>query len=104
MDIKFIGQLLKNSKSLIKKFQYVEHVLLDDEILDTDWLRSDVIKCLTYLKNNEIDLVLNLADRGPHRTANKPNENFEQCKYRLSNIPIEYKHTLQWKPKYRKRK
>ena len=87
----------KKFKSLIKKFQYVEHVLLDDEILDTDWLRSDVIKCLTYLKNNEIDLVLNLADRGPHKTANKPNENFEQCKYRLSNIPIEYKHTLQWK-------
>tara|TARA_R110000822_G_scaffold107723_3_gene236692 strand:- start:2560 stop:3288 length:729 start_codon:yes stop_codon:yes gene_type:complete len=86
----------KKFSCLIDRFDYVNHIMLNDDVLDNDWLRSDVIKCLNYLEKNQIHLVLNLADRGPHLTANKSNENFEQCKYRLSNIPIEHKHTLTW--------
>lgn len=81
---------------LIERFNYVEHVLLEDASLDPDWLRSDVIKCLSYLERNSFDVVLNLADRGPHLTAEQFGENFELCKYRLSQIPIEYKHNLGW--------
>lgn len=86
---KFIG--------LLEKFEYVTPILLSEEVLDADWLRSDVIKCLEYENKNNFDIVLNLADRGPHPTAERPGENFEICKYRLSSIPIEYKHTLEWK-------
>lgn len=82
--------------SLLERFDYIVPVLLDDEVLDGDWLRSDVIKCLRYLDSQKFDIVLNLADRGPHTTAERPGENFEQCKYRLSQIPIEYKHFLKW--------
>ena len=85
----------KKFASLIKRFDYVNHILLDNTVLDKDWLRSDVMKCLN-IEHIEYDVILNLADRGPHPTAEKSNENFEQCKYRLSNIPIEHKHTLHW--------
>lgn len=82
--------------SIIERFEYIKPILLDDRILHTDWLKSDVIKCLEYLNQNNFDIVLNLADRGPHPMANRPDETFEQCKYRLSNIPIQYKHFLSW--------
>ena len=87
-------------KSLIDAFPYVEHILLNDHNLHPDWLRSDVAKILELPLYNDpcikADLILNLADRGPHSTAQQPNENFEQVKYRLSNIPIKHKHNLNW--------
>lgn len=83
--------------STIQRFEYVTPIVLDDRNLDPDWLRSDVIKCLEYKYDIDFDIILNLADRGPHPMAEKPGENFELCKYRLSNIPIEYKHHLSWK-------
>lgn len=82
--------------SLLERFDYIIPVLLDDDVLDQDWLRSDVIKCLKYLNSQTFNVVLNLADRGPHPTAERPGENFEMCKYRLSQIPISYKHFLTW--------
>lgn len=86
----------KKFMGLIERFDYVVPVLLRDDVLHEDWLRSDVIKCLEYQSTGNFDVVLNLADRGPHPTAEMPGENFELCKYRLSKIPIEYKHTLSW--------
>jgi hypothetical protein len=83
-------------KSLIDRLPYAEHIMLDDRSIHPDWLRSDVQKALEILDNKEIDVILNLADRGPHPMANRNDENFEECKYRLSNIPINYKHTLSW--------
>jgi len=90
-------------KSIIDAFPYAEHIQLNDEILHPDWLRSDVMKILNLPIYKEASLILNLADRGPHPTANNiPGENFEQCKYRLSNIPIEHKHNLKWKRNIKK--
>ena len=43
---------------------------------------------------DQYDKVLNLADRGPHPTAQQPNENFEQCKYRLAEVPFTEKNNL----------
>lgn len=80
---------------ILRKLPYIQPVLLDEEELDPDWLRSDVIKSLR-LPNPE-DKILNLADRGPHPTAERSDENFEQCKYRLSNVDFKYKHLLHWK-------
>ena len=42
------------------------------------------------------DKVLNLADRGPHSTAQMPWENFEQCKYRIAEVPFNEKNNLVW--------
>lgn len=83
-------------KNLIESFPYVNHILLSDESLAHDWLRSDVIKILNHPIYKECSVTLNMADRGPHPTAERENENFEQCKYRISGIPIEYKHNLTW--------
>jgi hypothetical protein len=84
----------------IKYFNYVKPIILGDESLHEDWLRSDVMKIIPMMKN--YDKVINLADRGPHPTAQKPWENFEQCKYRLAEVPFEKKHNLVWTRNIRK--
>lgn len=81
--------------STLEYFDYVKPILLSEESLHSDWLRSDVMKVLPIV--NSYDKVLNLADRGPHLTAQLPTENFEQCKYRLSEVPFSQKHNLVWK-------
>ena len=83
-----------NFLSILQKFNYVIPIILSKDLIDEDWLRSDVMKILNlHLK---FDKVINLADRGPHPTEQKEYENFEQCKYRISEIDIEQKHNLQW--------
>lgn len=84
----------KQFMDLLSYFPYVKPILLSDGSLHDDWLRSDVMKILPTA--NQYDLILNLADRGPHITTQTPNENFEQTKYRISNVPIEYKKRLVW--------
>tara|TARA_Y100000310_G_scaffold268936_1_gene281839 strand:+ start:1435 stop:2160 length:726 start_codon:yes stop_codon:yes gene_type:complete len=84
-------------KNLIDRLEYVNHVLLDNRELNSDWLRSDVIKSCEYIENNPMDVIINLADRGPHNTAQQHGENFEECKYRLANVPIKCKHQLSWR-------
>jgi len=81
---------------IMSHFPYVENIKLDERVLDSDWLRSDVIKCLEISESLKPDLVLNLADRGPHPTAEFPWEKFEQTKYRLSDLDFEVKHLLEW--------
>lgn len=82
-------------QNLVNELPYVNHVLLDDEeVWDADWLRSDVIKCLQMV--DRYDFVLNLADRGPHLTAELPDEKSEQCKYRVAQVPFEQKYMLDW--------
>jgi hypothetical protein len=81
---------------VMSHFSYVENTKLDERVLDPDWLRSDVIKCLEIAESIKPDLVLNLADRGPHPTAELPWEKFEQTKYRLSDLDFEVKHSLEW--------
>jgi len=78
----------------IKKFPYVNPLLLNEDILHEDWLRSDVMKI--WPSTVDYDLVINLADRGPHPTAQMYWENFEECKYRLGQVPITEKHKLSW--------
>lgn len=80
--------------STLKYFDYVKPILLSEESLHSDWLRSDVMKILPMI--NGYDKVINLADRGPHPTAQRPGENFEQCKYRLAQVPFEEKNKLSW--------
>jgi hypothetical protein len=77
-------------------FPYVKNTKLDERVLDPDWLRSDVIKCLEISESPKPDLVLNLADRGPHPTGQQSWEKFEETKYRLSKVPFEEKHSLVW--------
>ena len=80
--------------TVLQEFDYVTPIILDEEELHEDWLRSDVMK--TFGMFDQYDKVINLADRGPHPTAQQPHENFEQCKYRLAEVPFEEKHNLQW--------
>jgi len=80
--------------STIQYFDYVKPILLPETVLHSDWLRSDVMKILTNVSN--YDKVINLADRGPHSTAQLPSENFEQCKYRLAEVPFSEKNNLVW--------
>jgi len=80
--------------STIQSFNYVTPVVLSEEVLDKDWLRSDVMKILPM--REEYDKVINLADRGPHPTAQQLSENSEACKYRLAEVPFEEKYNLQW--------
>jgi len=86
----------KKFSRIINYFPYVTNIILDERVLDTDWLRSDVIKCLELSQSLNPDLILNLADRGPHPTAELPWEKFEQTKYRLAEIDFDIKHTLEW--------
>jgi hypothetical protein len=82
-------------------FDYVKPIILSEEVLHPDWLRSDVMKILPIL--DQYDKVLNLADRGPHPTAQRIGlENFEQCKYRLSEVPFTEKNNLIWKRNIKK--
>ena len=82
-------------------FDYVKPIILSEEVLHHDWLRSDVMKILPIL--DQYDKVLNLADRGPHPTAQLIGlENFEQCKYRLSEVPFTEKNNLVWTRNFEK--
>ncbi len=87
-------------KKIIDRFPYVNHILISDDQLDQDWLRSDVMKIIPMF--DKYDKVINLADRGPHPTSQLGNENFELCKYRLSEVPIYYKHNLKWERDHNK--
>ena len=81
---------------LLSRLDYVKPILLDERELDDDWLRSDVIKCVQLFENGQFKYALNLADRGPHSTAELPSELPEQTKYRLANVDFSEKHTLSW--------
>ena len=82
--------------SVISKLDYVRPIELSDEILSDDWMRGDVGKSVQIYKEQNFDYALNLADRGPHPTAELPEETFDETKYRLANIPFEEKHKLEW--------
>tara|TARA_R100001509_G_scaffold66387_1_gene36822 strand:+ start:5514 stop:6260 length:747 start_codon:yes stop_codon:yes gene_type:complete len=84
----------------LEYFDYVKPIILSDESLHSDWLRSDVMKILPMF--DDYDKVLNLADRGPHSTAQRFNENFELCKYRLAEVPFDEKNKLSWTRNYDK--
>jgi len=86
----------KKFAGVVSHFPYVKHILLNEEELHSDWLRSDTIKCLRLMDQTKFDLVLNLADRGPHPTAQLPYEKLDQTKYRLSNVDFSLKNSLVW--------
>tara|TARA_R110001606_G_scaffold250870_1_gene398908 strand:+ start:2230 stop:2949 length:720 start_codon:yes stop_codon:yes gene_type:complete len=86
----------KKFSHVMQHFSYATNTILDDRVLDSDWLRSDVIKCLELAHSLKPDLILNLADRGPHSTAELSWEKFEQTKYRLADLDFELKHDLDW--------
>jgi UDP:flavonoid glycosyltransferase YjiC (YdhE family) len=64
--------ITKKFESTLEKFDYVTPIILSDEVFHADWLRSDVMKILPTV--GDYDKVINLADRGPHPTAQRPNE------------------------------
>ena len=86
----------KQFLDMVSRLGYVTPCLIDEEVLDDDWLRSDVIKCVRMYEEECFDYALNLADRGPHPTAQRNNETFEQTKYRLVNIPFNEKYNFVW--------
>lgn len=78
-----------------KGFWYSEFIpLTDNKYMGySDWLKRCVMQCYDLHKEKKFDLVLDLADReGPQKQ--RLDENFEQCKYRLANVPFEEKHSL----------
>jgi hypothetical protein len=81
-------------KALIEDLHYIHYMELDERELHEDWLRSDVMKSLEIQNIYKFNRVLNLADRGPHSTAQLSTENFEQCKYRLAQRDFELKNNL----------
>jgi ADP-heptose:LPS heptosyltransferase len=86
----------KKFAGVISHLPYVKHIELNEKVLHSDWLKSDTIKCLDICYKMKPDLVLNLADRGPHPVAQLPYEHAEQTKYRISNMDFDAKHTLSW--------
>ena len=84
----------KKYHSHLEALSYVVPLELDELDFHPDGLACDVMKCLPQAVN--YDLILNLADRGPHPPAQRDGESFEQCKYRLAEVPFEEKHTLKW--------
>jgi hypothetical protein len=87
----------KKFAGVMSHFPYVKNIELDERVLHSDWLKSDTIKCLDICDKIKPDIVLNLADRGPHPVAQLPHEHPEQTKYRLSNVNFDFKNTLNWK-------
>lgn len=83
---KFIPQL--------ESFDYVTPILLREEPLHQDWLKSDTLKALELQEG--YDKVINLSDRGPHPTAQLGGEKFDVCKYRVAGVPIDQKRNLVW--------
>jgi hypothetical protein len=81
---------------LLDRFDYVTPILLDEEMLHEDWMRSDTIKAVKIYEDLNFDYGLNLADRGAGPAMQTENEKFEETKYRLSNIPFSAKHDLVW--------
>lgn len=79
---------------ILDYFDYVTPIILERKNNHSDWLRD--LCQQTYSMFEDYDLVLNLADRGPHPTEQKPGENFEQCKYRIAYVPFKEKHNLEW--------
>ena len=79
---------------LLSYFDYVTPIQIP-EIDDTGpgWLKRDVDNI--FKLDQPFDKIVNLADRGPHPRAQKPWENFEQCKYRVANVPLKYKNSLE---------
>ena len=69
---------------------------VEDDLTPQNRMRKNVQTILAIHAEEKFDYVLNLADRGPHPVAQRPDENFEQVKYRLSNVPFEVKHALDW--------
>tara|TARA_R100000805_G_C3612901_1_gene113799 strand:- start:665 stop:1387 length:723 start_codon:yes stop_codon:yes gene_type:complete len=86
----------KKYANIIGLFSYVTHLELDERELHSDWLRSDTMKTLELIPQIQPDLILNLADRGPHPTAELPWEKFEETKYRLAGLDFRLKHNLEW--------
>lgn len=82
--------------NLVSQLGYVVPFRIRSEgSLDSDWLKSDVMKLFPYF--NSYQHIINLADRGPHPTAERiGQENFEQCKYRVAEVPFEEKYNLHW--------
>jgi len=91
---------------LLSRFDYVTPIVLNDSDdipinsgLNSgpdDWLKADVVKCLKIYEEEGFDYALNLADRGPHPTAQLPHETCQEPKYRLSNVPFEEIYNLSW--------
>lgn len=80
--------------SIMKYFPYVWALCMTEEQypqIHDDWLRSDTQHLIKL--SNHYDIVLNLADRD-EKTMERGGETFEQTKYRLANVPYEYKHKL----------
>lgn len=89
---------------ILKRFNYVKPLKLSNDVFHQDWLKSDVMQIFQFCDVNNYDLVLNLADRGPHPTAQLPSEKFEETKYRLAMVPFIAKHTLVWERDFAKEK
>lgn len=90
--------------STIDKLHLVSPIEIPDTNYHEDWMRSDVLYIYNTLipqltRNCDTPInVLNLADRGPHPTAQRADENFEECKYRISELPMDQvKHSLKFK-------
>ena len=84
----------KKYHSLLNSIPYVTPLELDDLDFHPDWLACDVMKCLPLAVN--YDLVLNLADRGPHPLAQHTREKNQETKYRLAKVPRTEQHKLVW--------
>ena len=82
---------------LISRLEYVKPIVLGEDVLHEDWLRSDVIKCLRIYEDEKFDYALNLADRGPHPTAELSTETPDYTKYRLSNMNFSERYNFSWK-------
>jgi hypothetical protein len=82
---------------LFEYFEYVNHDIVPDVQIHSDWLQSDVDKILRLYDLAGYDKVLNLADRGPHPTAQRHGESSPGAKYRMAELSFSLKYNLEWK-------
>ena len=84
---------------LFRYFEYINHETIPEVQIHSDWLKSDVDKILKLYSLKKYDIVLNLADRGPHATDQRANEKSASArsKYRMANLPFSLKYKLDWK-------
>ena len=77
---------------------YVTPIALGHErdLTPENRMRFNVQDSIAMAPDYGCEYFLNLADRGPGPTNERPGEGFERAKYRVANVPFEERHNLVW--------
>jgi len=83
---------------VLKYLPYVNAGLIDEKnypTIDEDWLRSDAMNMKKMLQTFKYDLVIDTSDRDV-LPDQRPDESYEEYKYRVAGVPFAMKNHLLW--------